>query len=360
MELLYKPDWDATRMRYRAWWQHKYFGRCGLAVTAPKKMSCKGRPPRKARTIKEQWYDLELINQWQHYRMAGTYYGGEALPIWNAGYPGNAAIPTFLGCPLSLDRETGWWDPILTGDAPDFRQLKINRTCADYRFAMDTLRCGAEWVKGKCLLTTGAFGGCGDTLAALRTTNQLLYDCMDRPDWVQAAEEYLMDMWCEHYRVLYDQVHEVNGGSTGWFPLWAPGKFYAVQNDFSYMIAPGMFRDLCIPALRKQTEFLDYSVYHVDGIMAFVHVDALCELPRLQALQILPGAGKPSPLHYLEVLKKVQRYGKNLHISIGPGEVKYALENLSARGLFIDTWCATEEEARALLGNAEKWSVDRG
>ena len=97
-----------------------------------------------------------------------------------------------------------------------------------------------------------------------------------------------------------------------------------------------------------------------DGIAAFSHVDALCELPRLNALQILPGAGKPSPLHYMDVLRKVQSAGRNLHITIAPEEVRPALDALSARGLFIHTWCDDEDSARALLKSAERWSVDRG
>ena len=100
-------------------------------------------------------------------------------------------------------------------------------------------------------------------------------------------------------------------------------------------------------------------MYHVDGVNAFKHVDDLCELPRLQAIQILPGAGKPSPLHYMDTLEKVQAAGKNLHISIAADEVKLALSKLSARGLFIQTHVDTEDEARELLRNAEKWSVDR-
>ena len=82
------------------------------------------------------------------------------------------------------------------------------------------------------------------------------------------------------------------------------------------------------------------------------------ELPRLQALQILPGAGKPSPLQYLPVLKQVQAAGKRLHISIPAGEVQDALSQLSARGLFISTSCDTEDEARQLLAKAETWSRD--
>ena len=67
--------------------------------------------------------------------------------------------------------------------------------------------------------------------------------------------------------------------------------------------------------------------------------------------------GKPSPLHYMDTLRYVQKAGKNLQIWIAPEEVEPALAALSARGLFISTWAGTEADARALLANAERWSV---
>ena len=121
-----------------------------------------------------------------------------------------------------------------------------------------------------------------------------------------------------------------------------------------------MFRELFLPVIERQTRYLDHTVYHVDGVGNFAHVPALCELPRLQAIQILPGAGKPSALHYLDVLKTVQAAGKNLQIYLSPDEVEPALRVLSARGLFISTWAETEAKARDLLQHAERWSVDRG
>ena len=78
----------------------------------------------------------------------------------------------------------------------------------------------------------------------------------------------------------------------------------------------------------------------------------------MQALQILPGAGKPSPLHYLDTLKYVQQAGKNLQLSLPAEEVETALAALSARGLFISTSCRSEAEARELLKNAARWSRD--
>lgn len=359
MPLLYKEDWEETKQRYLAWWRHEDMGRCALAVIAPRDDAPDVPEPPQAETVERQWYDLDHISRSQHYSLSRTYFGGEALPVWNGGYPGHVSVPSFLGCPFTLDRHTGWHDPILMGDDIAIGLLGMDRECSYWRFGLQLLRRGVQEAEGKALVSLGAIGGCGDTLAAARGTQRLLYDCLERPDQVRAAEEHLMDLWFEVYDTYYEILRETNEGSTCWFTLWSPGKFYCAQNDFSYSIGPQMFRDLFLPVLRRQTDALDHCIYHVDGVAAFVHVDALCELPGLQALQILPGAGKPGPLHYVDVLKKVQAAGKNLHISIEPEEVEPALAALSSRGLFIHTWTHTEQQARSLLKNAERWSKVR-
>ncbi len=361
MELLYKDDWEETKQRFLSWWNHEYFGRCALAVTAPKRDATPGPPPPDAETPDQRWYDLDRISRGMDYSLACTYYGGEALPVWNAGYSGVSAIPALLGCPTHIDMTTGWWDPILTdSDRIRFENLRLKQADQPYQFTMRMLRRATKESQSKSIPSIGAFGGSGDTLAALRGTTQLLLDCIERPDEVRAAEDYLMDLWCDFYDRSYAIVSAAGEGSTCWFRLWSPGRFYAVQNDFSYNIGPQMFREIFLAPIRCQTEFLDHAVYHVDGVNAFRHVDALCELPRLQAIQILPGAGKFSPLQYLDVLKKVQAAGKNLHIGVAAEEVEQALSVLSAKGLFIETRTKTEQDARDLLQMSARWSVDRG
>jgi hypothetical protein len=358
MGLLHKPDWDDAKERFLAWWEGEALGRCGLAVTAPKGKAQKGQPPTAPENPLRRWTDLDYIAELNEFQHRNTFYGGEAFPIWHGGYPGHTSIPTFLGCPLTLDMRTGWHEPILNGDTWALDDLALDRDNRYYRFQLDLLQTAAEASRGRSVPSVGAFGGCGDTLAAARGTMRLLTDVIDRPDLVRRTELHLMGMWIEVYSTFYDIVSPAGGGSTCWFPLWSPGRFYAAQCDFSYTISPSMFTDLFVPALERQLEFLDHAVYHVDGVEAFRHVPQLCDLPRLQALQILPGAGKPSPLHYLPVLREVQARGKNLHITIPAHEVEPALRELSARGLFIATSCETETEARALLAKVEGWSHD--
>ncbi|MFA5863756.1 MAG: hypothetical protein WC975_03620 [Phycisphaerae bacterium] len=360
MPLLYKDDWDETKDRYRAWWNGEYIGRCGLFVTAPREGIPNTPPPTPPEDPEERWTDLDYMCKAQDYEFRRTYYGAEAFPNYYPGYPGHTAIPAFLGCKTTLDHETGWWEPFLSGPEWRIKDIVLNKESRWWKFAIEQLDRMTNDALGKAIPSTGAFGGSGDTLAAIRGTDRLLIDVMERSDLVRQTEEYLMDMWFEVYDTFYDIVKEsTDGGSQGWFPLWAPGKFYGAQNDFSYMISPAMFRDLFLAVIRRQTEFLDYTIYHVDGIGAFAHVPALCELPKLQAIQILPGDGKPSPLHYPQVLKIVQQAGKNLWIMIEPNEVEQALALLSAKGLFIHTTCKTESQARQLIENVKKWSRRR-
>ena len=356
MQLLYKEDWEETKARYLAWWAHEALDRCAIAVTAPKDNAPDVPEPTRPPTPDERWTDLDYISALNERRHTSTFHGGEAFPTWQGGYPGNKRLAVFLGCPITLDFDTGWLDPILNGEEIEYESLRLDEAEPHLAFTLRLLERAAHESKGKCIPSIGAFGGCGDTLAALRGNERLLYDLMERPEQVRAADQHLMDIWCRVYQRFYEVITDAAEGSTCWFSLWSPGKFYAGQNDFSYMIAPKTFRDVFVPTLERQTNFLDHTVYHVDGKGAFAHVDALCELPRLQALQILPGAGQPSPLHFIPVLKKVQAAGKNLHIDLRPDEVEPALAELSARGLFIATSCETEAEARALLKNAEKWS----
>lgn len=362
MQLEYKPDWDETKDRFKIWWAHEYIGRCAISVVAPKEdppdIPCPSPPDR----IEDRWFDYDYISKLNEYRLSHTYYGGEAVPLWHPGYPGWATISCFLGSQVDLDETTGWIHPMIQDGALtdyDYHKFVIDPENAYWKRWLDMLSFSAEQAKGKSIPTTGAFGGSGDTLAAIRGTSNLLIDLIECPNYVREFDLYLMQLWTDVFDTAYGVLHETAEGSCGWFPLWSPGKTYASQNDFAYMVSPSMFYDIFMPSIEMQTNFLDHTIHHVDGIGNFSHIDALCELPRLHALQIGPGDGKPGALHFMSILNKAQDLGKNLWISLHPWEIETALENLSARGLFIDTYCETEEDARDLIFSCERWSKDR-
>ena len=361
--LLYKEDWDITKEHYTAWWNHDYFGRCAMAVYAQRTNAPDDPPPPKPEKVEDRWLDLDYVTASNAQGFGRIFYGAEGLPIWHPGHPGCDSHPTYLGCEVTLDEETGWIYPFIDCESLtdfDYHQLKVDKEGKWWKFGQECRHRSVKESRGKCIPSNLAIGGCGDTLAALRGTERLLYDVMECPEYVRDFDQYLMKQWIEIYETSYQITHEGAEGAAGWFPIWAPGRYYAAQNDFAYMISPKMYDEIFLPSIEMQTDYLDYCIYHVDGVGNFNHVKSLLELPKLQAFQISPGEGMPSPLHYLDLLKEIQARGKNIFITLPPSEVQTALELLSARGLFIETSCATEEEARALIRQAEKWSVDRG
>jgi hypothetical protein len=357
-ELLYKQDWETAQQHYLAWWAGEPFERCALAVTAPRDDRKDLQPPETPEDPVQYWTDLEYISALNHYQHETTFYGGEAFPTWHGnGFPGHTSLPAYLDSPVTLDMATGWWDPIFTTEEWDVSGLRFDPENPWWKFTLAQLQRGMAEAPGKFIPDVGAaLSGCGDVLDALIGSNQLLLDVSLKPDQVRDAEFHLLDLWFQAFDPLYAIASAAGMGTTTWFRLWSPGRFYPTSCDFSYMISPKMFRSLFLPVIERWTNGLDHSIYHVDGVGSFNHLPALTEMPKLQAFQILPGAGKPSPLHYLDTLRYVQSRGKNLQISIAPQEVETALSLLSSRGLFIETQCESEAEARYLLKMAEKWS----
>lgn len=362
MNLKYKSDWEETKNRYKSWWAHDNTGRCGMWIEANLKDVKPAPLPKVSSDPEVKWRDLEYhaINIDNYHKR--TFFGGEAFPSWTIGHPGHDSMAVFLGCKVKLEETTGWVEPIWTGEKLETDKLKFDENNPHYQFALKWQKFAVENSRGRSIPpVVTALGACGDALAWIRGSEQLLYDVLDMPEEVKKADLRLTELFIRYYSVFYELALEAAEGSATWFPLWAPGKFYALANDFAYMISPDSFRKIFVPSLEKQMDFLDYSVYHVDGEGCFNHLDTILELNKLQAVQILPGAGKPSPLHYLPLLKKVQAAKKNLWIGLEKNEVEEALSLLSARGLFIHVYpeLDSKEEAETLLKNAEKWSRNR-
>ncbi|MCL2664753.1 MAG: hypothetical protein FWE82_04000 [Defluviitaleaceae bacterium] len=359
MELLYKPDWEKTKERLLAWWEGEITDRCVIGVTAKKNDAPHSEWPKVPEKTEDRWFDYEYIKNVNEHVMRRTFYGGESLPIWNAGYPGWGMLQTYLGTPIKLAEDTGWHFPILAdGNLTDYdyNDYTLDPDNEWWKFSRDTIRFAVSEARGKSLPGLQDLGYSGDSLASMRGNENLLRDLIDCPEYVREFDMHLVKIFTQVYAALYEIIREGAEGSTSWFDLWYPGKFYPTQNDFSYMVSPAMFEDIFIPSIEAQASFLDRTVYHVDGVPAFAHVPAICELPRIQALQILPGAGGRNPLYYMDTLKYVQAKGKNLHIGIPPGDVETALTELSAKGLYIATWAGSEDEARQIIKTAEKYT----
>jgi len=201
-------------------------------------------------------------------------------------------LALYLGCKGVDGDGTVWCEPFI--DDPDRARFDYDPDNFYWQFS---LRLGREQLRlgnGKFLLQFPDLIEGLDTLAAMRDTQRLLVDLIERPDWVRRCLRRITDLYFHHYDVLYDMIRDEVGGSVFW--AWAPGRMAKFQCDFSAMISPAMFGDFMVPVLREMCERVSYCMYHWDGPGAICHHDHLLSIPRLTMLQWTPGAGaEPCP-----------------------------------------------------------------
>jgi len=112
--------------------------------------------------------------------------------------------------------------------------------------------------------------------------------------------------------------------------------------------ATALARDAWVPA-RKDADFPRFAP----------HLETLLDIPELDGIQWVPGAGNPgtgSP-RWFPTYRRIQEKGKLLVLQgMAKEDVEGVLRNLSSRGLLIETRCDTESEARELLARVAKWT----
>lgn len=70
------------------------------------------------------------------------------------------------------------------------------------------------------------------------------------------------------------------------------------------MISTQMYEELVVGELLEELDFLDASIYHLDGPDALKHLDRLLAIDKLKGIQWVYGAGQPQPLIGFLYLKK--------------------------------------------------------
>ena len=318
--LTYREDMDEVRKRLTEWWNGGDIGRPALQIAVPRPRPVEDIPalpkPPGAKcdqyTTKSVEYRVNVAQR----SCVQTRYLGEAAPFANLSL-GPSTLALYLGCKGVEMPTTVWFEPFLqSAEEPRFMYDR-NKFYWDFtlKLTAEHLRVG----KGKYLLEFPDLIEGLDTLAAMRGSERLLSDLIDRPEWVHGCLRQVTDRYFHYYDVLYDMIRDEVGGSHFW--SWAPGRMAKFQCDFSAMISPAMFREFMVPVLTEMCERVSYCMYHWDGPGAIGHHDHLLSIPKLHMIQWTPGAGAPSttdqrwwPLYHktVEAGKKVFLMGASI------------------------------------------------
>lgn len=131
------------------------------------------------------------------------------------------------------------------------------------------------------------------------------------------------------------------------------------SSDFSCLVSEADFEEFIIPELMEEINFLDASIYHLDGPGALRHLDRLLKIEKLKGIQWVYGAGQPTARYWIDILKKIQDTGKLIHISIEPSDLKPLCEALKPEGVYFICNCTSESEAKDMIKFAEKFYFNK-
>ena len=277
-----------------------------------------------------------------------TTYHYEAVPYHYVDF-GSSAMASLLGARMEfVDRETVWAYPVYES-VEDAAEASIDRSSLYYRYLRRLTELSTERAAGHHYVTLFALGAPGDTLAAIYGTEQLLVDMIERPRQVERAMDRMKRLWIECLGEFNRIIGAAgNPGSVGWAGVWAPGTTFPMQEDFSYMISPEMFRRFCLPHVGDMVDLLEYPMYHLDGVGAIAHLDALLDLERLRVIQWVPGAGHERIDQWYDLIRRVLDRGKSIQVFAEADEIPGLVDAVGTRGLLVTVTNPTGEALRRL------------
>ena len=355
--LKWKDDWAQAQQILIKWWNGE-----GLAVSMsdahrnePLASVSQPTPPD---LIEDRWIDPGYRCAKAEYDMANRLFPAETFPYFDTEI-GPGSLGTFLGAQPNFSEETIWYESCIV-DLEQYGAIAFetdDNHWWDVHLAL--IEEGVKRANGRYLVGIPDLIENIDTLHALRG-DDLLYDLIDRPGWVQERLREITDSWTQAFGLLYDKVRDDgNGNAYAAFQIWGPGKTAKIQCDFSVMISPAMYREFVLPHLVSQCQYLDYAMYHLDGTNAIQHLDAILEIDELQAVEWTPQAGLPqggSP-RWFDLYRRIKQAGKSVQaLSVQPNEVVPLLDAIGPEGTFI--WITdpiSEAEVESVLKSVEAY-----
>ena len=350
--LLYREDMDEIRKRMTIWWNGGDIGRPAMQITAPRPKLIEDIPVMPepngwvtSYSTTDFAYRVNLSSR----TCINTYYLADAVPIVAPDLAPNC-LALYLGCKGIESPGTVWCVPFI--DDPEKARFDYDPDNFYWNFSRklgeEQLRIG----KGKFLVQFPDLIEGLDTLAAMRDTQSLLIDLIERPNWVHKCLRQITDRYFRYYDVFYDMFRDEVGGSYFW--AWAPGRMAKFQCDFSAMISPEMFKEFMVPVLTEMCERVSYSMYHWDGPGAICHHDLLLSIPKLKMLQWTPGAGVDPTWDkkWWHLYHKTIDAGKKVLIGCDTIETLKVLKKEFGKGFkqfLIGMWAPSPKHAEEIL-----------
>ena len=350
----WKLNLEETKKRYVDWWNHR-----GIVLNMWEHFQEGVKPhadipaPEPPRDLNQRWFDPEWRARYLDWYVAHSSLMADMLPVANTQL-GPGSLAAILGGVFEGGEDTIWIHP-----NPHFTDdITFDPQHPNYILHKELLRACKQRAQGHYYVGMPDLMEGLDVLAALKGTDSVLLDTVMQPKVLDRQLQQINDIYFQVFDELYDIIREGDEMAFCYFSSWAPGRMSKLQSDISTMISTDDYRRFVQPFIREQCQKIDYTLYHLDGVGAIHHLDALLEIEELNAIQWTPGVGEPqggSPKWY-DLYRRILDCGKSVMACwVQLVELKPLLDHIGGDGVHLEMDFHNEREVEQAMRIVEEY-----
>ncbi len=354
----WKQNLEETKKHYVNWWNHK-----GIVLNMWEHFQEGVKPhadiaaPKPYKDLNQRWFDPQWRAEYLDWYVAHSSLMADMLPVANTQL-GPGSLAAILGGVFEGGEDTIWIHP-----NPNYTDdIKFDTNHPNWLLHKELLKACKQKAQGHYYVGMPDLMEGMDVLAAIKGTDKVLLDTVMQPEVLEHQMQQINDIYFQVFDELYNIIREGDEMAFCYFSSWAPGKMSKLQSDISTMISVDDYRRFVQPFIREQCQKIDYTLYHLDGVGAMHHLDALLEIKELNAIQWTPGVGEPqggSPKWY-DLYKKILAGGKSIMACwVTLNELRPLLDNIGGDGVHLEMDFHNEQEVEQALHIVEEYEHSR-
>lgn len=351
--------WLEIKGNYDKWWEHD-LDLPLISASVWKEPDLK--KPFLHQMTQTEFADLtispEKIAERIEYEVSSRDYIADGYPLYSFAFSGPGIVAAFLGSNIGINNNWIWFHPPDKLPAIDKLHFEYNEDNIWFRRLVDIYESTIKRTEGKVVLGLPDLGGILDIISTFFPGEKLIFEVCDNPSEVKRLISEIEDIWTQYHNKFIDILKGRIPGYSDWSLVYSDKPLYIVQSDFSYMISPQMFKELVLPTIINNAVKIPRTIYHLDGVGQLPHLSMICNIERLDAIQWVPGTGKPDFWEWPDVYEKILNSGKNTWIYANRNDLmqmKKVLGNL--KGFFITYILSQGETKDDIFRTIEKIKV---
>ena len=194
--------------------------------------------------------------------------------------------------------------------------------------------------------------GVTDTVGSLIGQQNMVISMYEEPEIIKAAFDTIVLAQRDLIEDQYKIIEPFHGGyNVGFYHLWAPGKIMWFQEDLAALLSPWHFNEFLRKTYNDYIEGYDYSMVHLHPT-AFFHLDDICSIENLSAVQITCDAGGPTVRDMIPQCIQVIESGKRLMLGMSKftkADIDVVKKYLPQHSVALTVLADDKQEADELL-----------